>query len=113
MSLTYNCSNLFEPQHSPILLIMNLKSRFVSQKIYRVYVLFDKNKVGIESILHYCCDCKVGKRTIGCCSHTMTMLYYLGIISKTGQHVEVAGHLKHYFDNNNYAFDEMYSDEDE
>lgn len=59
----------------PLLLMLNLPSRFVSTKKHQTYVLFDKRND--EYILQkYCCSCRNGKRTIGCCSHVMTIIWY-------------------------------------
>lgn len=31
-----------------------------------------------DGIVEYCCNCLVGRRTIGCCAHVMTLVWYLG-----------------------------------
>lgn len=81
-----------------ILLYMHLKSRFVSRKAYRVFVLIDKNGHQHESILQYCCSCKVGNRTVGCCSHVMSLLYYVTHAPHNGGVREVCKHLSDVFD---------------
>ncbi|KAJ8737558.1 hypothetical protein PYW08_000153 [Mythimna loreyi] len=60
------------------LLRAKIQSRHISRKAYFVYVLIDNSLNGREAISQYYCNCKVGKRTVGCCSHTMTILWYLG-----------------------------------
>lgn len=97
------CGNLLRDDTRPILLmIKGLKSRFVSSKTYRVFVLIDKNKLGRESILQYCCNCKVGSRTVGCCAHVMALIFYICYAPNNGGVNEVAKHLKNVFEENNY-----------
>lgn len=54
-----------------------MKSRFVSRKSYKAYILVDLNGTGSEVIIAYCCSCKNGLRTIGCCSHVTTVIWYV------------------------------------
>ena len=42
------------------------------------YVLVDAEKAGGEAVIEHCCQCKSGLRTVGCCVHIMTVLWYLG-----------------------------------
>lgn len=55
-----------------------IKSRHISRKQYYVYVLIENNVSGRGGIVEYCCNCLVGRRTIGCCAHVMTLVWYLG-----------------------------------
>ncbi|XP_047029464.1 uncharacterized protein LOC124637154 [Helicoverpa zea] len=55
-----------------------IQSRHISRKIYYVYIIINNNVSGREAVEHYCCNCIVGRRTVGCCAHTMTILWYLG-----------------------------------
>lgn len=87
-----------------------LRSRFVNSKSYRTYVLFNPNTEGRNAILGYYCDCKVGTRTVGCCSHVMTMLFYFGFVYHEGiQITQTAAHLDNVFRFN--LDDEFDSDE--
>lgn len=61
---------------SPILLLAQLNSRFRSRKTYNAFVLIDKNSNAENAVLSYCCECYVGLRTVGCCSHVMTVLWF-------------------------------------
>lgn len=54
-----------------------IQSRFASSKTHDAWVKFD-GKSGHESIKGLYCTCKVGERTLGCCSHLTTVLRYLG-----------------------------------
>ncbi|XP_047024539.1 uncharacterized protein LOC124633388 [Helicoverpa zea] len=55
-----------------------IKSRHISRKQYYVYILVENNVPGRAGIVEYCCNCLVGRRTIGCCAHVMTVVWYLG-----------------------------------
>lgn len=48
-----------------------------SRKIYFVYILYENNAVGRQAIKQYCCNCIVGRRTVGCCAHVMTVIWFL------------------------------------
>lgn len=37
-----------------------------------------KIRLGFEAISGYYCSCKVGERTLGCCSHVTSVVRYLG-----------------------------------
>lgn len=64
---------------APILVLVVLRSRFQASK-HQTFVLADKSKNGSEGIIAYCCDCKHGNRTVGCCSHVMCLTGYLGYL---------------------------------
>lgn len=55
-----------------------IKSRHISRNQYYVYILIENNVSGRDGIVEYCCNCLVGRRTIGCCAHVMTLVWYLG-----------------------------------
>lgn len=66
--------------NTPYLLRGRIKSRHISQRIY-TYILFDvepSSNYPVDSILGYYCSCLVGNRTVGCCCHVMTIIWYLG-----------------------------------
>lgn len=67
LSLTENCT----------LLRGKIHSRHISRKIYYVYILYNNNMEGREAIIQYYCNCLVGRRTVGCCAHVMTIIWYL------------------------------------
>lgn len=69
----------------PILVKAYMKSRFRSTKNHHIFVLVDKSKSGRDSIVEYFCTCETGSRTVGCCSHVMTVIWYLGY----GQYNEI------------------------
>lgn len=55
-----------------------IQSRHTQSKKYYVYIALDRAANGRQALAHYYCTCNVGKRTIGCCSHTMTIVWYMG-----------------------------------
>lgn len=61
---------------NPLLLLLNLPSRFVSKKIHQTYVLLNEHDNNGYTVEKYCCSCQNGKRTVGCCSHVMTIIWY-------------------------------------
>jgi hypothetical protein len=54
-----------------------LHSRHKSSTIYKVYLLYNPSDKTVESIFEWYCTCKVGARTLGCCSHVAALIYYL------------------------------------
>lgn len=54
-----------------------LQSRHIDRKIYFVYILYNDQYQGIQAIKHYCCNCIVGRRTVGCCARIMSVIWYL------------------------------------
>ncbi|KYN23462.1 hypothetical protein ALC57_04098 [Trachymyrmex cornetzi] len=70
----------------PILIKAYMKSRYRGGKHHHIFVLFDKALTGRNSIKEYFCTCESGARTVGCCSHIMTIIWYLGY----GQYHEIS-----------------------
>lgn len=46
-----------------------------STKSYAIFIIFDSNKRGIDSLLEHYCQCKNGSRTVGCCAHIMSIVW--------------------------------------
>lgn len=109
------CSKFWEnfktENRNPVLLMLNIKSRFVSARQHRTFVLYDVNGHGPSAILGYYCSCKNGLRTIGCCSHTMTVIYYCGFAQYNGGVREPSIHLRNTF-NRAQARNEFNADTD-
>jgi len=57
---------------------IKLNSRHSSSTIYTLFIEIDRNTHS-DPIKAYYCDCKVGARTIGCCAHIASALWYFGI----------------------------------
>ncbi|CAG9567648.1 unnamed protein product [Danaus chrysippus] len=55
-----------------------IQSRHVASRTYYVYIAADPTLRGRLAIPQYYCSCPIGKRTIGCCSHTMSIVWYMG-----------------------------------
>lgn len=71
------CGQLLKSGTSePLLLSVGLRSRFQSNRTHNVYVLLslDCNRKYVVSA--FCCSCRHGCRTVGCCSHVMAIIWY-------------------------------------
>lgn len=55
-----------------------IQSRFSKSKTHDAWIKFEKNESGFEAIKGLYCTCKVGERTLGCCSHLTSVIRYLG-----------------------------------
>jgi hypothetical protein len=68
----------------PMLIRGRIQSRHRSATKYFVYILIDRaieideDKDGVDSVSGYSCSCPNGLRTVGCCAHIATVLWYLG-----------------------------------
>ena len=60
-----------------ILVRGGIDSRFQKNKNRKPLVLFDTSKTGPVAISEYWCNCDSGARTAGCCSHVMSVIWYL------------------------------------
>lgn len=111
------CEKLITANSSPLLLLTKFKSRYVASKHHKSYVLIDLNATGKAKVLSYCCSCKNGLRTIGCCSHVTTILWYTYYIERTNIRLP-SQNLNNYFDllsdadTDSNADSEMVSDSD-
>lgn len=89
-----------------ILIMIDIKSRFVNARKYRSFVLFNPEGCSANAILGYFCTCKNGLRTLGCCSHVMTLLYYFGFAQRNNGIKEPSPHLRNIFDREQYRLNE-------
>ena len=55
-----------------------IQSRHRSRTCHKIYILIDKSRSGADSVSGYSCSCPNGLRTVGCCAHVATVLWYLG-----------------------------------
>lgn len=62
----------------PLLVKAYMRSRFRGSKNHHIFVLIDKSLTGRNTIKEYFCTCETGSRTVGCCSHIMAIIWYLG-----------------------------------
>ena len=69
----------------------SIKIRIVYSDLYNKYassaVQFNES-----SILGYCCSCTPGLRTVGCCSHITTLIWYLGFGRYQPKAIKCEGH---------------------
>lgn len=79
---------------NPIFIHARITSRFRGQKMHNVYILYDSKALN-RDILHYC-SCQHGQRTVGCCSHVMTIVWYFGF-GRFKKKTEPAAHLNNFF----------------
>jgi len=63
---------------NPLLVKAYMKSRYRCGKHHHIFELMDKTKTGRDSVTEYYCTCESGARTVGCCSHIMTIVWFLG-----------------------------------
>jgi hypothetical protein len=52
-------------------------SRHVKSRVHRCYVNYEPESIGCSGIKRHYCKCANGTRTVGCCSHVATVVYYL------------------------------------
>ncbi len=62
----------------PGLLRCQVQSRHHNSTKYNVAVKYNKT-----TVVEYCCKCTAGLRTVGCCSHVATFVWYLGYARHT------------------------------
>ncbi|CAH2088674.1 unnamed protein product [Euphydryas editha] len=77
-----------------VLIRCRIQSRHVRSKIYYTYILY-KRENGRNGISGYYCSCIHGRRTLGCCAHVMSVLYYLGWARHEEQFAHPASFLDH------------------
>ncbi|VVD00301.1 unnamed protein product [Leptidea sinapis] len=69
---------------NPMLLQAKIKSRHCSGKTYFVFIVTEVGNLGREAIISYYCNCIVELGTVGCCSHVMSIIWYLGYARHEG-----------------------------
>ena len=67
-------------QHSDDLIRGQIQSRHKSQTKYNIWIQYDQND-DTDPVKDYYCICPAGKRTIGMCAHSASILYYLGYMA--------------------------------
>jgi hypothetical protein len=64
-------------KENPDILRFEVQSRHINRQKYKVFLHYEPNSTSIDGIKRYCCTCKNGNRTVGCCSHVAAIVYYL------------------------------------
>lgn len=90
------------------LILAQIDSRFKAGVCHNTVVLYDVTLEGSDSIIGYYCFCQVGSRTVGCCSHSMMIIWYLGYARIQPKITEPAKYLDNFFpsQNINYELDD-------
>ncbi|XP_035702689.1 uncharacterized protein LOC118434065 [Folsomia candida] len=55
-----------------------IESRFTANKAHDLWIEYSLEVQGADAIKGFYCKCKQGARTMGCCAHICTVLWYLG-----------------------------------
>lgn len=55
-----------------------IQSRFSRSKTHNTWVKYNNQDVGYKAITGVYCSCKVGERSLGCCSHITSVVRFLG-----------------------------------
>ena len=58
------------------LIRVKIRSRFTFTTIHNTWIQYSKNPN--KPITHWYCTCRAGARVLGTCSHTVSVLWYLG-----------------------------------
>lgn len=77
-------SSFYVDDRDPALYMMKLDSRFRSQTTHKTFLLINRTIYNVDTmacdetaVLGYYCECYSGWRTVGCCSHIMTLIMFL------------------------------------
>ncbi|XP_058802330.1 uncharacterized protein LOC131670620 [Phymastichus coffea] len=64
-------------KESSSVLKIQVRSRHISAKTYNCYIEYTPNSIGYGGVKRYYCECANGMRTVGCCSHIASVIYFL------------------------------------
>ena len=64
-------------KETPTIVRLDIRSRHINRKTYRVFIEYEPSRNGIEGIRGYWCECPNGNRTVGSCSHVAAAVSYL------------------------------------
>lgn len=62
----------------PFLLRVKIQSRHSRNILHTLWIKYDSEKEGVDSICGWYCTCKCGARIVGCCAHVSSVLWFLG-----------------------------------
>jgi hypothetical protein len=63
--------------HENTILLASIQSRHIERMKYDVVIAFKPKIKDVSSIYAWNCTCKIGKRSVGCCSHVASIIFYL------------------------------------
>lgn len=89
---------LRETQTKTKTLRCDIQSRHKNSTKYHCFIKFTPNHNSIDGILEHWCGCANGARTVGCCSHIATMIYFLSFARYQSRIVQPSAQLTHLFD---------------
>ena len=93
------------------LIKLQIQSRHISAKTYKVFIRYRPFGAESDSILGYYCECKCGSRTVGCCIHITSIILYLSNLRYDSKEYAPAKKLSNLFDSAEVIIDDN-SDED-
>lgn len=100
-------ASFYSEECKPVLLLAQLDSRYRNRKYHNTFILVNTIGHDEKTVLGYCCECYNGLRTVGCCSHVMTVIWF-ALFIKNRNIPNPAGFLDDFFEKN---FDAGISDE--
>lgn len=62
----------------PFLLRVKIQSRHSRNILHTLWIKYDSEKEGVDSICGWYFTCKCGARIVGCCAHVSSVLWFLG-----------------------------------
>lgn len=71
------CENLITEDDKKIIFV-KIQSRHSNSVKHKVFVMFKPLSKTLDDI-SWVCSCKMGKRTLGCCSHVAALVYFMGV----------------------------------
>ena len=81
--------------------MIQVQSRHISRKLYKCFIDYRSNSIGVAGLERYACECANGRRTVGCCSHIAAIIYYLSHAKYLSKIVRPAEILSKLFTQNN------------
>lgn len=79
-----------------IFLKVRIQSRHINKTRYHVYIVAERNGEGKDSVKEYC-TCTNGARTVGCCTHIMSIIWYLGYAKYLSHDIQISEHSNNIF----------------
>ena len=62
------------------IILVKIQSRHISSKKYNVFIRYIPNSNSIDGIKGWTSNCQNGLRTVGCCVHVCSVVYYLSYL---------------------------------
>lgn len=65
--------DVYVHKHEDNIIRVKIQSRHVSSKVYNLWIEYN-----VTEITGWYCQCRSGARTVGCCAHIASVVWYLG-----------------------------------